>query len=277
VPIERDPVGLESELAALRAEVTRLREKERSSAQMIRELADAVAARDSFIAIAGHELRNPMGALLIGATNLAHRAAHTDEPLPSWLLPRLAGLERQARNFVRRATTLLDVSRITSGQLRLDPAEVDLSEIVLTVLEGFAVELERARSTLTMDVEEGVCGWWDRMAVDQVAYNLVSNAIKYGAGKPIHVSLKAERGRAVLVVADRGIGISKTDRARIFERFERAVTQTTHGGFGLGLWIVHELVQATGGLVRVESEPNVGSTFTVELPQTVPASEGLTR
>jgi signal transduction histidine kinase len=269
VATDTDRPSPDTELATLRAEVARLREEERRAAQMIRELGEAVAARDAFIAIAGHELRNPMGAIIVAATSLAHAVGRIAEDVPAWLPARVALLERQARLFVRRATTLLDVSRITSGQLRLDPELVDLAQAARDSLEYLAVEMERAHVTVTTSIEDELCGWWDRVAIDQILYNLLSNAIKYGAGKPIHVSLASSGGRATLSVADRGIGISPADRDRIFGRFERAVTQRTHGGFGLGLWITHNLVEACGGTIRVESDSTAGSIFTVELPQTV--------
>jgi two-component system OmpR family sensor kinase len=266
VPVENNPSSEQDELAALRAEVARLREAEKRFEREILELGDAVAARDSFIAIAGHELRNPMGAILLAVTNIARAAPPPGEELPEWVAPRIAALERQARAFVRRATTLLDVTRIASGNLRLDPELVDLSTLTGAVLELYGPQMERARSALTSAVEESVCGWWDRVALDQIVHNLVSNAVKYGAGKPIHVALTSDGARATLRVADRGIGISEADCARIFGRFERAVTHRAQGGFGLGLWISQQLVEALGGRIGVESEPGVGSIFTVELP-----------
>jgi signal transduction histidine kinase len=259
----------EPELAAVRADNARLREELKRAERLLRELRDAVAARDAFIAIAGHELRNPMGAVMIAATSLAHRAAHTEEVVPEWLAPRLDSLERQARLFVRRATAILDVSRISTGHLRLEPETVYLSELTLEVLEFFASELDRSRSPLTSNLAPAVHGWWDRVALEQIVTNLVQNAVKYGAGKPIHVAVSAEDGYATLTVRDGGIGISELDRERIFARFERAVTQHNHGGFGLGLWITRALVEASGGTIRVESTPGAGSIFTVVLPQAV--------
>ncbi len=264
-----ESMALEQELAKLRAENARLREQEKRSAQLIRELGDAVAARDSFIAIAGHELRNPMGTVLVAATNLVHRLARSEEPVPAWLAPRLGILERQARSFVRRATTLLDVSRISAGNLSLDPEIVDFSQLTRDTLELFSHDFERGRCVLQTSIEASVCGWWDRIALEQILHNLVQNAIKYGAGKPIAVTISASGGRARLSVADQGIGISVADRERIFARFERAVTERTHGGFGLGLWITQQLVKAHGGTIRVTSEPGAGSIFDVELPQAV--------
>src|SRR3712207_2035844 len=123
-----------------------------------------------------------------------------------------------------------------------------------------------ARSELRADLQEGVVGMWDRLALEQVAENLLSNAIKFGAGKPVGIALSSDGCTARLAVRDRGIGIPEEARARIFQRFERAVTRREHGGFGVGLWLANRLVVAMGGVVAVESAPGEGTTFTVTLP-----------
>ncbi len=269
MPLDRDLPALDAELAALRVEVARLREERKRDEQMIRELGDAVAARDAFLAVAAHELRNPMSGIMLAATNLGHLAKHSTDPPHTWLPSRVALLERQARRFVRRATMLLDVSRLTSGQLRLDPEVVDLAHVTQDTADELAVEAERSKCTLRIEAREPVVGFWDRMAIEQIAWNLVSNAIKYGAGKPVCVTVASDGANATLTVADSGIGISPADRERIFAPFERAVTQRTHNGFGLGLWIVRQLVHSSAGTIRVESAPGAGSIFTVELPQAV--------
>jgi signal transduction histidine kinase len=108
------------------------------------------------------------------------------------------------------------------------------------------------------------------MRLEQVVGNLLANAMKYGAGKPVELHLEQDDGKVRLKVRDFGIGIAKEDRERIFERFERAVSVRHYGGFGLGLWIVREIVQALGGAIDVESTPGQGSTFTVTLPRSGP-------
>ena len=106
----------------------------------------------------------------------------------------------------------------------------------------------------------------DRLRLEQVFTNLLGNAIRFGAGRPVSVSLRRLGERAVLRVSDRGIGISPEDQARIFDRFERAVSVRNFGGLGLGLWISRQIVEASGGAIRVESAPGRGAAFTVELP-----------
>jgi two-component system, OmpR family, sensor kinase len=170
------------------------------------------------------------------------------------------------REFVRRSTALLDVSRVAAGNVRIEPAEVDFSRVVRDVVDRAGVAARMARSRLEADLQEGVIGAWDRLALEQVAENLLSNALKFGAGKPVAVVLRANGRAARLTIRDRGIGISEEDRARIFGRFERAVARREHGGFGVGLWLANQLVTAMGGAIAVEGAPGEGTTFTVTLP-----------
>jgi signal transduction histidine kinase len=170
------------------------------------------------------------------------------------------------RDFVRRSTTLLDVSRIAAGNLRIEPSKVDLSEIAREVVDRAELAARLARSRLQADLQDGVVGMWDRLALEQVVENLLSNALKFGAGKPVTLTLRSDGEAAQLAVRDRGIGISEADRARIFQRFERAVTQREHGGFGVGLWLANQLVVGMGGTIDIESTPGEGATFLVRLP-----------
>ena len=104
---------------------------------------------------------------------------------------------------------------------------------------------------------------WDRLAVEQVVENLLSNALKFGAGSRLPLTLRADGQAAQLAIRDRGIGISEADRSRIFQRFERAVTRSEHGGFGVGLWLANQLVVAMDGTISIESTPGEGATFLV--------------
>jgi signal transduction histidine kinase len=120
---------------------------------------------------------------------------------------------------------------------------------------------------VSLEVEGPVQGNWDRRRLDQLVDNLIGNAAKYGAGKPIEVRLQGRAEDVLLQVRDHGIGIDPADQARVFERFERAVSRKQFGGFGLGLWISRQIVEAHGGSITLVSEPGAGSTFSVELPR----------
>ncbi len=230
------------------------------------ELKEAVAARNIFIAVAAHELKNGMTPVLGRVDFLRHMAAGMSlEKLESYLdnIVWLVGV------FSRRATTLLDVSRMTSGKLKVDRVKVDGIKIIEDVTEGFRPFAERAGSSLTLDLPHtpvDIIG--DRLSLEQVIDNLVSNAIKYGNGQPIVVSARKEsNGFARFTVRDGGPGISTESQARIFERFERAVLPGTHaGGFGIGLWVVKQLVDAMDGTIEISSSPGAGATFCVTLP-----------
>jgi signal transduction histidine kinase len=113
------------------------------------------------------------------------------------------------------------------------------------------------------------------LRLEQVLANLVSNALKYGAGKPVEVGVETSDDRARLSVRDYGIGISRTDTDRIFGRFERAAPVRHYGGLGLGLYITQRIVAEHGGTIHVTSEPGAGSLFVVELPRHLPDRAGV--
>jgi len=234
----------------------------------------AVRARDDFISVAAHELRNPMTPL-VGQINLLRKAARlAGGAVPDRIVQGIERLDFIVRRYIRRTTTLLDISRLTSGKFHLDLAPINASSVVSDIAADFAFHAEAAGSALTISIEKDVIGLLDRTAIEEVAENLISNAIKYGDGKPIDVTLARDAGEIRLQVRDHGLGISANDRARMFEQFERLVTGRPTSGFGLGLWVVGQLTEAMGGTITVESHPGKGSTFIVRLPlQTTKGSE----
>src|ERR1700712_5962713 len=202
--------------------------------RLIEELREAVRARDESVAIAAHELRNPMTPILMQVGILLATARSPDRCRPDVITPRLELLEVAVTEFVRRSTTLLDVSRIAAGNVRIEVAEVNLSALIRGVVSRTAVAAQRARCRLDEELQEGVVGMWDPLALEQGAENLLTNPTKFGAGHPLAVILRSDRQTAKLIIRDEGIGISEEDRARIFRRFERAVTRREHGGLGVG-------------------------------------------
>lgn len=235
-------------------------------AHQVAELTRAVHARDAFIAIAAHELRNPMTPMLGYVEHILSVARRPESTCPATIIVALERLANQIAEYVKRATTLLDVSRITAGKLRAELSAVDLSAMMLQAVHRHRAGAERSGCRLEPSIEGEVFGLLDELAVEQIADNLLSNAVKYGAGEPIEVSLVSDGSNARLTVRDRGIGISEEDQARIFDAFERAVTRREGGGFGIGLWVVRHLVDAMHGEIHVASCPAEGSTFTVILP-----------
>ncbi len=271
----RDEAGRLVGFAKVTRDVTERKEAEEQRLRLAREQAAraeaeaAVRARDEFLSIASHELKTPLTALQLQAHLLLQslwKGGPTSLP-PEQLIAMLESVERQVKRFVKLIDNLLDVSRIEAGRLELEPEEVDLAEVARGVAARFEAELARSGSSLTLAFEGPVVGHWDRLRVDQVVTNLVSNAVKYGAGRPIDVRVEGDGKTARLVVRDQGIGIAREDQARIFERFERAAPSRQYAGLGMGLYITRQIVEAHGGSIRVASAPGAGSTFTVELPR----------
>ncbi len=126
---------------------------------------------------------------------------------------------------------------------------------------------------VTFEAPGPVTGVWDRVRTEQVITNLLSNAFKYGAGKPVNVLVVADDSAARVRVVDRGIGIPLNKHSVIFERYERAAPKNHYGGFGLGLWITRRTLQEMGGTIRVESEEGAGALFEVELPRQQPQDQ----
>lgn len=203
--------------------------------RQVEELRQAVRARNDFIAIAAHELRNPMTPIIAVAELALAAARAAEDTCPPRVTTLLERMQLLAQDFVQRSTRLLDVSRIEAGNLRLEPSPTDLSALVLSVARKYDVMAARVRSPVELDIEEGIAGLLDQLAVEQVVENLLSNALKFGAGAPITLRLRSDGRSACLNVGDRGIGISPDQQARIFGRFEQVVSQHRGSGFGVGL------------------------------------------
>ena len=229
---------------------------------------EAVRVRDEFLSIASHELRTPLTSLRLSIERLSRLVRRPPAMWPSdQMISLVERLERSLRKHSALVEQLLDVSRISAGRIELTFTQVDLSALVSDVASRLREDCEHVGATLELDVAPNISGWWDSLRLDSIVANLISNAAKYGAGHPITVRLVGDEATATLTVRDRGIGIALQDRERIFERFERVVSSREYGGFGLGLWIVRQLVEAHGGTIRVESHPGLGSTFAVQLPR----------
>lgn len=228
---------------------------------------EEVRVRDEFLSIASHEFKTPISTLTLETEVLLRAVLKSgDKPL-SRQHRRVDSIHRQTVRLTRLVQGLLDITQIASGNLVLAPEEVDLAAVVRDAAERWRDTLARANCALRLRADESIRGRWDRMRLDQIMDNLVGNAVKYAAGKPVEVVAQGDEGTARIVVRDEGIGIAPEDQRRIFERFERAVSNRHYGGFGLGLWIVRSIVEAHGGDIKVSSEPGRGSTFEVTLPR----------
>jgi len=249
-----------TKLEHLRNELLERERIARASAEKANQL------KDQFLAIVSHELRTPLNAILGWGDMLCNpkvtdavreRAAH--------------GISHSAKRQARLIEDLLDVSRIASGTLRLEHSFVDLRDVIreaVQVLQPNADE-KQIRVTLAIHASTG-CVYGDSARLQQVASNLVSNALKFTqSGGAIRVELRSAHGDAELVVSDTGQGISPEFLPWVFEPFRQGDGSTTriHSGLGLGLSIVKNLVEAHGGTVFAESRgEGHGATFTVRLP-----------
>lgn len=237
-----------------------------------RQLDAAVQERDTFISIASHELRTPLGALKIQAQTLARIAERAPERLtPEMVVPKLAAIDAQVDRMATLIDQLLNVSRIIDGGLSLRLEEMDLVSLLEEVVQRFEAELLWNEVAIHLECDDELVGRWDRERLDHILTNLVSNAIKYGAGNPISVVAKRVGRHVLLQVRDEGIGIAPEAMSMIFERFQRTSRARKVKGLGLGLWIVREYVKSLNATIDVESSPGKGSLFSVRLPLQVEA------
>ena len=240
------------------------------NARLHRETIEALRLREDFLSVASHELYTPLASLNLVLETLAPTTT-TRVPLapldPEVLQKSVDLARRQGGRLARLIGELLDVSRLSSGRLPLDLAQVDLTSLTSEVLQRFALDFARARCTASFEGGHPVLGRWDRSRLDQVIANLLSNAIKFGPGQPIEVAVMERQGVACIRVKDNGIGVALLEQAKIFDRFRRGVSSANYGGLGLGLYICRGLVEAHAGTISVQSSgPGAGAAFTVELP-----------
>jgi signal transduction histidine kinase len=241
------------------------------NARAYRAAQRAVRARDEFLAVAGHELRTPLAALMLQIESLkVAMGTGAIAKDPERFATRIDKTFGHALRLARLVDGLLDVSRIAEGRVELRIELVDMAALVRDTCDRFTDDAARAGCELTViSGAERCTGRWDPHRLEQVVSNLLTNAMKYGAGMPIIVRCDCRDDFVVVSFEDHGIGIAPEDRDRVFRRFERAVSERNYPGLGLGLWITRELVAAHGGTVTVESELAVGSRFTVTLPRAI--------
>jgi signal transduction histidine kinase len=223
------------------------------------------SSTDERLATVAHELRGRLNILTLNSNGLLSAAHAIGTELPrAWLLDRLERLDRALRSMRELMDRLLEVQQ---RQLASVPRpEVDLRAIVLEVLQSDGEALRSARCTCEFAAPDAVIGHWDALQLRVAIGNLISNALKFGAGRPIAIDIGVRDANAFVRIADQGSGIRPDDCERIFERFERANGGAHVNGSGLGLWLVRNIARAHGGDVTVSSAPGEGASFTLSLP-----------
>jgi PAS domain S-box-containing protein len=252
-----NPVNLE-EGPSIGVIVTDLSERKRNE-----QAEAALRMRDEFLAIAAHELRTPLSTLILRLELLGHHAAKGDLAQVQTSVRRA---QDQTERIGRLVDRLLDVSQLASGRLKLDLAACDLGDVLKEVAERLSEHASNAGSELRLTLSSGISARADKFRREEAVSNVISNAIKYGAGHPVDVQLTTRDDEAVVVVQDRGIGIPAEDLSRIFGRFERTAISRNYGGLGLGLYIARQIIEQHGGSIRAESRSHGGARFVIELP-----------
>ncbi|MGC3997048.1 MAG: GAF domain-containing sensor histidine kinase [Anaeromyxobacter sp.] len=274
VPVRReDPVGAigaywaghhratEGQLALLEA-LAGLASSTMANLALEADLRAAVAARDELIGLASHELRTPLAAVRLQverAERLVEQAAD-----PALVRGALARSLRAAQRLGRQLERLLDASRVSLEGVQLQLEPVDLVAVVRGQAERLADELG---ARVQVDAPDALTGRWDVERLEQALENVLANAAKFGAGKPIEIQVREQPGAAEVQVRDHGAGFAPGDQERIFQRFGRAVSSRHYGGFGLGLWLARRALEAHGGSIAATSAPGAGATFTLRLPR----------
>jgi CheY-like chemotaxis protein len=232
-------------------------------------------AKDEFLAMLGHELRNPLSAISSAAPLLGLPGAGAETAGRARLI-----IQRQSQHLSRIVDDLLDLSRAMSGKILLSRRAVDLSQLVGSCLDTFRATGRTAGYRLNADL----ASCWvdgDPTRLEQVASNLIDNALKYTpAGGTIDIRIATEGPEVVLTVRDSGVGIAPDLLPHVFDVFVQGTISLdrSQGGLGIGLSLVRRLVELHGGSVSAESGGNSsGSTFAIRLPATTPAAAGTTR
>ncbi len=232
------------------------------------KMREEIRMRDEFLSIASHELKTPLTSMLLKIQMLLHNIRNVSLAQFSVenLLKQLETAEEQTKRLSRMISDLLNVSLITTGKLNLEPSTEDLRDIVKEVASEFSEKMQKDGYEFTLDAPESIPMQIDKVRTAQVITNLISNAIRYGDGKPIDVKVKRVNSTAQIIVRDNGLGIDENQHAKIFQLFERGEEKNGIKGLGVGLYISNQIVKAHGGAIKVKSVPNSGSTFTIELP-----------
>ena len=238
------------------------------------QLQRAISMRDDFMSMIAHELRNPLNSVYLQAQLRRKMLGAARPPDPQAMLKMVERDERQIRSMVRLLDDMLDVSRARTGKLAIVPAPFDLVASTTAVVEAIRDQAQSQGVTVTLAAPEALPIVGDEFRVEQVITNLLTNALRYGRGKPVAVAVgrREHENEAFVSVRDQGMGVAPADQERIFEQFERTEGAAQVAGLGLGLYIARQIAQAHQGRLEVRSAPEEGAEFILSLP--LPALAG---
>lgn len=267
----RDEAGEISGVMILGVEVTAI-------VQSRKRMQETLASRDEFFSVASHELKTPITNLKFQIQLFEREGKKGSKELLSSprVVEKMGMMDRSVRRLTSLIEDLLDVTRMRSGKMRFEFDNMELKSSVMELVSRFQEEAWAQGLTIEPRLNHEITGHWDRLRIEQVVANLLSNAIRYGKSptgesKPIEVVLEDHGDKAKMIIQDHGVGIAEADYDRIFGQFEQAISSRSAGGLGLGLFISKQIVESHGGKIWVESNLGQGSKFSVELPKMVPA------
>lgn len=264
-----DPHAVRSKVSVFVDLARQRQELQEAKAQLQR----AVNMRDDFMSMIAHELRNPLNSVYLQAQLRRKMVAAPKQPDPQAMLRMVERDERQIRSMVRLLDDMLDVSRVRTGKLAIVPAPFDLAASAQVVVEAIQEQARGAGVTLSLSAPTSLPIVGDEFRIEQVITNLLTNALRYGRGEPVAVTVgvREDVREAFVSVRDQGMGIAPADQERIFEQFERTEGAAQVAGLGLGLYIARQIAQAHQGRLEVRSALGQGSEFVLSLPLAAPA------
>ncbi|GAB3655855.1 hybrid sensor histidine kinase/response regulator [Ramlibacter alkalitolerans] len=259
-----DPIAVRSKVSVF-VELFRQRQELQAAKS---DLQRAVSMRDDFMSMIAHELRNPLNSVYLQAQLRRRMLSSPNAPDSQRMLSMVERDERQIRSMVRLLDDMLDVSRARTGRLAMVPAPFDLAQSTREVVEAIREQATNAGIAITLAAPESLPLVGDEFRIEQVITNLLTNALRYGRGKPVAVAvgLREQEPEAFVSVRDQGMGVAPEDQERIFEQFERAEGTSQVPGLGLGLYIARQIAQAHQGRLEVRSTPGEGAEFVLSLP-----------
>jgi signal transduction histidine kinase len=239
-----------------------IEERQRWEAERMQAELAGLKTRDEFLSMASHELKTPLTSMQL-LLSLETKRRSRESPEREFLLR----FQRQMDRLLRLTDRLIDAAFLKDAPALLSLGACDLVEVVNEAVDELRPAAELARCEISIHAPPSVNGTWDRMWLSHAVANLLDNALKFGAGGKVQVTIEDDGATVRISVSDRGIGVEPADQKRLFELFARPDASSAYGGLGLGLFIVRRVAESHGGRVAVHSDQATGSSFVIELPR----------